>query len=112
MKDAHFTYIWRYRVKADRRSEFLDAYRPGGEWTALFARDASYVDTKLMRDADCPDRYLTIDTWLSRSDCDAFRDRHAKEFDDLDRKCESFTEHEELIGNFESGSFESVAGND
>ena len=57
------------------------------------------MDTKLLHDTGQPDRYLTIDTWLSRSACDAFRDRYAKEFDDLDRKCEAFTVREELIGN-------------
>lgn len=105
MKEGHFTYIWQYRVRADRRSEFLDAYRPGGEWTALFSRDAAYVDTRLLRDLDQPDRYLTVDTWLSRSACDTFRKRYAREFAALDRKCEAFTVHEELVGDFEAAGW-------
>lgn len=96
-----FSYIWQYRIRSERRSEFLDAYRPGGEWTALFSRDASYVETKLLQDTGNPERYVTIDTWLTQAACSAFRDRYAREFEALDRKCEAFTLDEEALGDFE-----------
>jgi heme-degrading monooxygenase HmoA len=101
MHEKLFSYIWQYRIRADRRAEFLDAYRPGGAWTTLFSRDASYIDTKLLQDTRDPERYVTIDTWLSQAACRAFRARYADEFEALDMKCEALTEAEQALGDFE-----------
>jgi hypothetical protein len=109
MDQKLFSYIWQYRIRPERRSEFLDAYRPGGAWTVLFSRDASYVETKLLQDTRSPDRYVTIDTWLTQAACSAFRERYAEEFEALDRKCEALTLDEEALGDFELvGSSEST----
>jgi heme-degrading monooxygenase HmoA len=94
-----FTYIWQYTIEPERRSAFLAAYKPGGEWTELFARDPSYIETKLLQDLDDSDRYITVDIWKSKASRDAFRERYSSEFEALDRKCEAFTKQESFLGD-------------
>jgi hypothetical protein len=101
MSSARFVYVWQYRIDPIRREEFLAAYAPGGDWGRLFSPDPAYLGTRLLRDADDDCRYLTIDYWKSRADRDAFRARHASEFDALDRRCEAFTSEETLLGDFD-----------
>ena len=100
MTSASFAYVWQFRIDPNRRSEFLRAYRPDGQWSQLFARDPAYVETKLLHDTADPDRYLTVDYWRSAEARDAFRERCADAFEDLDRRCEQFTLSEEFIGDF------------
>ena len=95
-----FVYIWQYTIEPNCRAEFLAAYGPGGEWTELFTRDASYIGTRLLQDVDDINRYLTIDIWRSKADRDAFRQQYSQEFAALDRKCEGFTRQESFCGDY------------
>jgi hypothetical protein len=97
-----FVYVWEYEVREDVADEFERVYSPGGEWTALFERSDAYVRTELHRDADDPCRYVTFDYWESRDERDAFRAEFAAEFEELDSECESLTEAETFIGDFET----------
>lgn len=100
MASRRFVYIWQYQVNPDRRAEFLAAYRSDGEWAQLFSEDSSYLGTDLLEDARNQNRFATIDFWKSRSDRDSFRQRHAAEFEALDRRCEAFTHREHFVGDF------------
>ena len=100
MASERFVYVWRYTIELARRSDFLDAYNPRGEWAQLFSRDPSYIKTVLLRDADDQDRYVTIDYWKSREARDAFRERFPVEFQDLDSRCEAYTREEEFMGDY------------
>lgn len=100
MSANRFAYVWRYTIEPGRRSEFLAAYNPGGEWTRLFARDPAYIETLLLHDVEDQNRYVTVDFWKSRADRDSFRQRYVLEFDDLDRKCEAFTREEHFLGDY------------
>ena len=97
---GRFAYVWRYRIDPTRRSEFLASYGPAGTWAQLFSRDPAYLGTRLLRDTQDENRYVTIDYWTSRADRDSFRARFRKEFDDLDSFCEAFTHEEEFLGDF------------
>lgn len=99
--EAKFAYIWEYSVRPEAVEEFLEAYGPEGSWVRLFGRSEGHVRTDLVRDEQDPTRFLTIDYWASRSDRDSFRQKYSKEFETLDRECESFTEVEHFIGDFE-----------
>ncbi len=107
--EARFAYIWEYSVRPEAVEEFVEAYGPLGDWTLLFSRSEGYIRTELVRDEQDPTRFLTIDYWRSRTDKDAFRQSFSGEFEALDRKCESYTEVEQFLGDFEilSGSFNS-----
>lgn len=100
MMSERFAYIWRYTINPDRRSAFLAAYDPGGEWTRLFSRDPSYIGTVLLHDAENENRYVTVDFWKSRADRDSFRERYSAEFESLDSRCEAFTEDEQFLGDY------------
>ena len=100
MSSERFGYIWQYTIKPSRRSAFLAAYEPGGEWTRLFSRDPSYLETLLLQDDEYENRYVTIDFWTSRAARDAFRARYPVEFDRLDEKCEAFTKDECFLGDY------------
>ena len=100
MRSASFAYVWQFRIDPGLKSEFLAAYRPGGDWARLFSLDPDYIETALLEDADDPDRYLTIDYWRSAEARDAFRERFAEAFVCLDRQCERFTLSEEFVGDF------------
>ncbi len=100
MASAKFAYIWQYFVEDSHRDEFLEAYGPNGNWVQLFSRDPSYVETRLLHDADDDGRYVTIDYWVSRNARDSFREKYSREFSILDEKCEQLTTKEEFLGDF------------
>ena len=96
-----YCYVWEYRVRPGQIDAFVEHYRSDGSWVALFSRAAGYVETRLLQDRTDPARFLTIDTWDTAADHDAFRDRFAQEFEELDRRCEAFTTSETHLGNFD-----------
>ena len=100
MASERFAYVWRYTIDPAQRPAFLAAYQPDGEWTRLFSRDPSYLETSLLENVEDEDCYVTIDYWASKADRDAFRERYCDEFDSLDRKCEKFTLEEHFLGDY------------
>ena len=100
MAAKRFAYIWQYQINPAHKSDFLAAYGPKGEWAELFSRDPSYLGTRLLRDIEDENRYVTIDYWVSRSDRDSFRKRYAAEFSELDSRCEEFTQNEQFVGDY------------
>lgn len=100
MASERFAYIWRYTIDPRRRSEFLAAYDPRGEWAQLFSRDPSYIETVLLHDGEDENRYVTIDFWKTKVDRDSFRNRFSAEFDGLDHRCEAFTYEEQFLGDY------------
>ena len=95
-----YTYIWAFDVRAEHVEAFLRNYGEGGAWTQLFRRARGYVGTQLLQDEDDPLRFVTIDTWSSAEDYEAFRAEHAAEYAALDRLCDGLTSRETLIGQF------------
>ncbi len=90
--------IWEFKVKAGRESEFEQAYGPRGDWAALFQRHPGYVGTELLHDVVNPQRYVTMDRWVSPSDHEAFLHQWQEDYQTLDRRYEALTEHEALLG--------------
>jgi hypothetical protein len=100
MASERFAYIWRYTIDPARRSDFLAAYNPRGDWAQLFSRDPSYIETMLVQDVEDEYRYVTIDFWKSKVDRDSFRERYSVEFAGLDSRCEAFTKDEQFLGDY------------
>jgi heme-degrading monooxygenase HmoA len=92
--------IWEFRVSAESCEGFERLYGPEGGWARLFRTGSGYLGTELVRDQDDPERYLTLDRWISRADHDAFRASHAAEYEALDREGETLTASERKIGAF------------
>ncbi len=94
--------IWEFHVKPDSIPIFEKIYGPDGDWAQLFLRSAEYIGTKLIRDLNQPGRYLTLDCWTSRDALQRFKHDYQSGYSTLDKQCESLTEQERLIGEFET----------
>ena len=99
---VHF--IWEFVACPDRIEDFERHYSASGPWAELFRKNAGYNGTQLLRDAESPRRYLTIDRWDSVASYTAMRQRAANEYEALDRTCEAFTENERNVGVFEASA--------
>ena len=96
-----YTYIWEYYVKDDFVSEFEKIYGHDGAWMQLFKRCNGYNSTELLHDRANERRYVTIDSWTSRSEYETFRKQFAAAFEELDKRCNSLTEDEVFLGSFD-----------
>ncbi len=94
-------FVWEFVARAEKIAEFERYYSASGAWAQLFAKCPGYRGTVLLRDAEQPRRYFTVDTWDRPEDYRAMREKSSAEFDQLDRACEAFTEVERRIGAFE-----------
>ena len=94
--------LWAFEVKRGCEREFEKVYAPRGEWVRLFVKHPGYGGTELLRDANRPARYLTIDRWESRESYDAFKERARAEYEELNARGEALTKTERLIGRFET----------
>ncbi|HEV8255177.1 MAG TPA: antibiotic biosynthesis monooxygenase family protein, partial [Vicinamibacteria bacterium] len=68
--------VWEFRVLPDKRYEFERRYGGDGDWARLFRLADGYAGTTLLRDAEDPGRYVTIDAWRDREAYAWFRERH------------------------------------
>jgi len=102
MTKKGFVYIWEYIVREGCLSEFEKIYGPEGDWVQLFKKAKGYIATDLHQDISNANRFITIDSWNTKEDRDDFRKKYSNEFELLDEHCESFTEREKLIGDFDS----------
>ena len=98
----HYQALWEFQVKPDAISAFEATYGPDGAWAQLFHHSTDYLGTDLIRDLDHPERYLTIDRWTSREALHQFKHDHQSAYQELDLQCESLTEREFFLGEFES----------
>ena len=97
-----YTYIWAFKVLPEHVDAFCREYGEGGAWTQLFRRAPGYLGTQLLQDRTDPLRFITIDTWRSAEDYEAFRAAYTSDYAALDRLCEGWTLEETLIGHFVS----------
>jgi heme-degrading monooxygenase HmoA len=94
-------FVWEFVAREDKLKEFERYYSSEGLWAALFRKHPGYCGTILLRDAENPRRFLTVDRWDSFAAHVAMRAQFSAEYEALDRACESFTESERRIGVFE-----------
>lgn len=95
-----FAYIWEYIIRGDKREDFLRYYEPEGVWADFFQKGEGHIRIELLKDAENPQRFITIDYWKSQADRDAFREKYAPEFEMIDKTCESFPRSERFWGDF------------
>jgi heme-degrading monooxygenase HmoA len=94
-------FIWEFIARVEHVEEFERDYASSGKWAELFRKGPGYRGTQLLRDAENPRRYLTIDVWEDAGAHHAWREQFAKQYEELDRSCEAFTESERKIGIFQ-----------
>jgi hypothetical protein len=94
--------IWEYTVKEEYLDQFLRIYSPDGKWATLFREYPGFIKTDLKQDISDQFRFITIDSWVSFSSFSEMKERGKKEYEYLDKICESFTIEEKHIGTFEN----------
>jgi heme-degrading monooxygenase HmoA len=94
-------FIWEFIAREDKTLEFERHYSSTGDWARLFQKTKGFRGTELLRDSENERRYIAIDRWENHEAHIAMRGRFAKEYEELDRKCEAFTEMERRVGVFE-----------
>jgi quinol monooxygenase YgiN len=95
-----FVALWEFQVKPDSISAFEKVYGPNGAWAQLFRQSPDYLGAELIRDLDHPGRYATLDRWTSREALHEFKQAHRSAYQQLDQQCESLTEREDFLGDF------------
>lgn len=95
-----YVLIWEFHAPAMRIAEFEAAYGAQGPWSALFGRAPGYLGTELLRCAERPGRYLTIDRWESEAAFAAFKHDYGAEYQTLDKAMEGLAATETPIGAF------------
>ena len=90
--------IWRFRVRPEKRAEFLRRYASEGDWARLFARAPEWRGTDLVALEGTSDIFLTIDRWDSIEAWTRFRTDCATDYEALDLACEGLTVTEEKVG--------------
>jgi heme-degrading monooxygenase HmoA len=93
--------VWEFQVQSGSHRKFEALYGPGGAWVSLFGRDPGWVGTELLRDAENPERYLTIDRWRSAQAYDRFLAAIGEEYQQIDLAGEQITVTESLVGRFD-----------
>lgn len=102
MKESVSSYaiVWEFEVKPGAEAAFETAHGPKGDWARLFGRAEGFLGTELLRDERHARRYLTVDRWRSLDDFVHFRQAHAVDYAELERRCAEWTANESTIGNF------------
>jgi hypothetical protein len=108
-ENEYLVIIWEFQVKPSAQLDFEKIYGPAGAWANLFRQSPDYRGTELVCDMDCSGRYLTLDRWTSREALHQFKQAHQSEYEAFDKQCETLTENESLLGEFEYHAPLSVA---
>jgi quinol monooxygenase YgiN len=95
--------VWEFEAKPEALAEFEDVYGPEGRWVSFFRQSPDYVASELFVSVTHPHRFVTVDTWRSRSTYESFRKTHAQEYAALDEWCERLTAHERTLGVTDDG---------
>ena len=96
--DAGFAAIWRFQVRVESESEFVDLYKGDGAWARLFGSSTGYVGTELFKACDVPLTYLTVDYWSSEAAYREFKSERASDYAALDEIGAPLTTDELLLG--------------
>lgn len=97
-----FAVAWSFQVAPENREDFERAYGPNGDWVRLFRTAHGYIRTELHRDPENPGTYITLDFWRSREQYEVFKQHASAAYAEIDAKCESLTDDECLLGEFEA----------
>lgn len=97
-----YTILWEFRVPAERRAAFEQAYGPNGPWALLFAKAEGFVSVDLLRCTEQAGRYVTVDCWRSRQHFEKFKVDFNAEYEPLDWKLEGIADSETRIGAFDA----------
>jgi heme-degrading monooxygenase HmoA len=97
-----FLALWEFEVKSGCEARFESVYGAQGDWVGLFRTDPNFLETRLLRDAAQPGKYITLDFWASRSAYEEFKELNHTAYSLIDKNCETLTNFERCLGMFDS----------
>jgi len=97
-----FVVLWEFDVKSECEERFIFAYSPSGTWARLFATDAKFRETRLLRHVVEPLRFVTMDVWESREDYEHFLRSSADAYHALDTEYAGLTTRERHLSSFDA----------
>jgi heme-degrading monooxygenase HmoA len=97
-----YVILWEFEVAAENAADFVFAYGADGTWAQIFRQSAGYIGTELLRSADAPTQYITIDRWSSAEAFKRFQQDFGDRYNALDAESEGLTLSETKIGSFTS----------
>ena len=96
-----FLALWEFEVKPGCEERFQSVYGAEGEWVRLFRGDPSFIETRLLKDPEAENKFVTADFWSSREAYESFKELNHAAYVAIDKRWESLTESERCLGNFE-----------
>jgi heme-degrading monooxygenase HmoA len=96
-----FLAFWEFEVKPGCEERFQSVYGAEGEWVRLFRGDPGFIETRLLKDPSAENKFVTVDFWSSREAYESFKELNHAAYVATDKQCESLTESERCLGNFE-----------
>ena len=97
-----FLALWEFEVKSGCLERFQSVYGAEGDWARLFRTDENFLETRLLRDAAQPNKFVTLDFWESRSAYESFKELNHAAYLRLDKDCQSLTSLERCLGYFDN----------
>lgn len=97
-----FVIVWQFEVQPKHAAEFEKQYGSAGAWAQFFSQSDEYLGTRLLRDAEQPYQYITLDFWKSEAAFQEFENRFHEEYKSLDSTFERLTVLEIRLGTFVS----------
>jgi len=95
--------VWEYEVPAGQVDAFVAAYGQSGAWVQLFGRSKGYAGTRLFRDVDKANRFLTVDRWTDAGCWEAFLRVWASDYRELDQRLHELADGGEMIVDGSAG---------
>lgn len=95
-----YSILWQFTVPPENRDAFEAGYGSDGRWVDLFKQAEGFIETRLLKDADQPGVYLTIDRWESLSVFEAFKETYAAPYAAFDASFEGLASAEIRIGAY------------
>ena len=95
-----FVILWQFEVVPKHVAEFERQYGTAGAWARFFSQSDEYLGTRLLRDAEQPHQYITLDSWKSEAAFREFDNRFHEEYRALDATFERLTVSEMRLGTF------------
>lgn len=94
-----FIIVWKYIIRAEYRSDYIDTYKENGKWSRLFKKSKSYKYSKLFHKDE--NEYLLIDAWDNEKTYSDFKKKYFEQYRSLSDEAASLYEIEEKIGEYD-----------
>ncbi len=92
--------VYEFLIKEGASGQFELLYGPGGAWSKLFAQWSGFRGTTVLRDANNPRRYLTIDLWETVGQWEQALSERETEYTDLETTFGEWVESKIEVGTF------------